>query len=36
VRWLSERSGGHSEAPQVLGSASFPPIEAAPGSYILL
>jgi polyhydroxyalkanoate synthase subunit PhaC len=36
VRWLSERSGGHSEAPQVLGSASFPPIQAAPGNYVFL
>jgi polyhydroxyalkanoate synthase subunit PhaC len=36
VGWLAERSGGHSEAAQVLGSADFPPIEAAPGSYILL
>jgi polyhydroxyalkanoate synthase subunit PhaC len=36
VGWLGERSGGHSEAPQVLGSASYPPIEAAPGRYVRL
>jgi polyhydroxyalkanoate synthase subunit PhaC len=34
--WLAERSGGHSEAPEVLGSAGYPPIEAAPGRYVRL
>ena len=36
VGWLAERSGGHGEAPEVLGSISFPPQEPAPGTYILL
>ena len=36
VRWLGERSGEQSAAPQALGSTRFPPIEAAPGSYITL
>ena len=36
VGWLAERSGGHSKAPQALGSISFPPKEPAPGTYILL
>ena len=36
VGWLAERSGGHSEAPEALGSISFPPKEPAPGTYILL
>jgi poly[(R)-3-hydroxyalkanoate] polymerase subunit PhaC len=36
VCWLAERSGGHSEAPEALGSAGFPPIQAAPGSYVRL
>jgi polyhydroxyalkanoate synthase subunit PhaC len=36
VRWLTERSGEQSEAPHVLGSTGYPPIEAAPGSYIRL
>ena len=34
--WLAERSGGHSQAPETLGSTRFPPIQAAPGSYICL
>ena len=29
VGWLAERSGGHSEAPEALGSISFPPKEPA-------
>jgi polyhydroxyalkanoate synthase len=36
VGWLAERSGGHSEVPEALGSISFPPKEPAPGTYILL
>jgi polyhydroxyalkanoate synthase subunit PhaC len=36
VGWLAERSGGHNEAPEALGSISFPPKEQAPGTYILL
>jgi polyhydroxyalkanoate synthase subunit PhaC len=36
VGWLAERSGGHSEAPEALGSINFPPKEPAPGTYILL
>jgi polyhydroxyalkanoate synthase subunit PhaC len=36
VRWLAERSGGHSTAPETLGSIGFPPSEAAPGSYVRL
>lgn len=36
VGWLAERSRGHSEAPDALGSISFPPKEPAPGTYILL
>ncbi len=36
VGWLAERSGDHSQAPEVLGSADYPPIQAAPGSYVRL
>jgi polyhydroxyalkanoate synthase subunit PhaC len=36
VGWLAERSGGHSEAPQAMGSSRFPPRGPAPGTYILL
>jgi polyhydroxyalkanoate synthase subunit PhaC len=35
VGWPAEHSGGHSEAPQALGSSHFPPKEPAPGTYIL-
>jgi polyhydroxyalkanoate synthase subunit PhaC len=33
--WLAERSGGHSTAPESLGSINFPPKEPAPGTYVL-
>jgi polyhydroxyalkanoate synthase subunit PhaC len=36
VKWLAERSGQQSAAPQALGSTRFPPREAAPGTYIYL
>jgi polyhydroxyalkanoate synthase subunit PhaC len=36
VGWLAERSGDHSQAPEVLGSADYPPIEPAPGTYVRL
>jgi polyhydroxyalkanoate synthase subunit PhaC len=36
VGWLAERSGGHSEAPQAIGSSRFPRMEPAPGTYVLL
>jgi polyhydroxyalkanoate synthase len=34
MRWLAERSGEQGEAPHALGSTRYPPIQAAPGSYI--
>jgi len=34
--WLAEHSGEQIAAPQFLGSARYPPIEPAPGSYIHL
>jgi polyhydroxyalkanoate synthase subunit PhaC len=34
VAWLSERSGDRVTAPKTLGSARFPTIEPAPGSYV--
>ena len=33
--WLVERSGGMKQRPRPLGSAKFPPLEPAPGTYIL-
>jgi poly[(R)-3-hydroxyalkanoate] polymerase subunit PhaC len=33
--WLADRSGGMKEAPRTLGSAKFPPLEPAPGTYVL-
>jgi polyhydroxyalkanoate synthase subunit PhaC len=36
MRWLAERSGEQSGAPRALGSTRYPPIQAAPGSYITL
>jgi polyhydroxyalkanoate synthase len=32
--WLAERSNGEKEAPAVLGTPTFPPLEAAPGTYV--
>ena len=32
--WLGERSGAEKEAPAALGALSFPPLEAAPGTYV--
>ena len=36
VAWLSERSGERVTAPETLGSARFPAMEPAPGTYIYL
>ena len=33
--WLADRSGGMKQRPRKLGSAKFPPLEPAPGTYIL-
>jgi polyhydroxyalkanoate synthase len=33
-QWLSERSGGDKQAPEMLGNAAHPPIEPAPGRYV--
>lgn len=33
--WLGDRSGEEKPAPEAVGSVDFPPIEAAPGSYVL-
>jgi polyhydroxyalkanoate synthase len=33
--WLQSRSGDMKDAPSVLGSAKFPPLDAAPGTYVL-
>ena len=35
IAWLGERSGDEKPAPSELGSAEYPPIEPAPGSYVL-
>jgi len=33
--WLADRSGEMKDAPRKLGSAKFPPLEPAPGTYVL-
>jgi polyhydroxyalkanoate synthase len=33
--WLGDRSGPRQERPDQLGNASYPPLQAAPGSYVL-
>ena len=33
--WLADRSGEMKDAPRTLGSATFPPLEPAPGTYVL-
>jgi polyhydroxyalkanoate synthase subunit PhaC len=33
--WLADRSGAMKPAPRTLGSARFPPLEPAPGTYVL-
>jgi class II poly(R)-hydroxyalkanoic acid synthase len=33
--WLADRSGDMKQAPRTLGSANFPPLDPAPGTYIL-
>ena len=33
--WLESRSGGTKQAPKTLGSAKYPPLDPAPGTYIL-
>ncbi len=32
--WLADRSGGMKQRPRTLGSAKFPPLQPAPGTYI--
>ena len=33
--WLTDRSGGQKQRPHSLGSAKFPPLDPAPGTYVL-
>jgi polyhydroxyalkanoate synthase subunit PhaC len=33
--WLADRSGDMKQAPRTLGNANFPPLDPAPGTYIL-
>ena len=33
--WLESRSGGTKQAPKTLGSAKYPPLDPAPGTYVL-
>jgi len=33
--WLADRSGEMKDAPHTLGSAKFPPLDPAPGTYVL-
>ncbi|MFQ6330640.1 PHA/PHB synthase family protein [Nocardia sp. CWNU-33] len=35
VEWLAERSGPERDAPQSLGTADLPPVDSAPGTYVL-
>jgi poly[(R)-3-hydroxyalkanoate] polymerase subunit PhaC len=35
AEWVADRSGEERPAPDALGSAAHPPLEAAPGSYVL-
>jgi poly[(R)-3-hydroxyalkanoate] polymerase subunit PhaC len=35
VAWLAERSGTKKDAPDSLGGAGMPPLEPAPGGYVL-
>ncbi len=33
--WLADRSGGMKQRPRALGSAKYPPLQPAPGTYVL-
>jgi polyhydroxyalkanoate synthase len=35
LEWLDKRSGDKREAPANLGSRRFPPLEPAPGKYVM-
>ena len=35
ARWLEQRGGGGKARPRRLGAAGFPPLDAAPGTYVL-